>query len=1722
MRTVGFSSLVAVVLAGSCQSIQPENAAELKPGTVTKTTRLPIMADASLRKFLPNGAHGADVRLHLGRNGLNTDRTVLRADTATIRAEIGRRRLMTAELELAVESQSPTWTAGARVAAHPLRGEWREASATWNCRNDTMTDNFLVDCAAADLWTFEGNLPPYAQPPTGSAAVGARAVGGVIRIDVTADVQRWLSQDDNRGWALNLTGDAVTDWINFHSRTSGRPPALLITTANPCTSRTGCGTPVAWEGPGGTEMPVLAQPIDGPTTWSLHSNFDWGSTRPVAETTPDGHPTVRYALFYIESKEQLPALDVLQVEWSSLPMFAEERRRWAGQRGIIANQGDGSGVFVYGIVFGRLYNVMRAAALEGNPAFSAIILRTPPAGVPTYPDGSIHYDVFREEGFQWGERAKNRVLTRPVTPGLQAFGLVDRVRGWVEDGAEIAGDVVDGFREGVGAVREFINGSCDVEMMVLAKNIDDSFVSDVQRRGWGKDRGALLGLEGVNVRLSQGRFGVALSEARSDRWGFVRIVAEKDARADICIELENSAILTTAHVVPAQACDFSDNTISAGDMHGTVQRWIEVNQGMAAAFSAMTDGYHYADSVLGRQMHQARFVVGTLADAVMGAIGLVSDSDGLAPCLGLSPEGFTRLAGALADIAAGGAIDLTGAPGLTASLAASAGATLFGAAVVGPDILLNGKARRNRGIPVHEYGHFVMCSLMHSANASQMSQAYIDVIVDRVFSSEDPDHQAGFLAEGWADFVAGQVVGGTLYFAPHQSFDDRPDETSYCPAGEEDCLDDNAGGSPDSPFPPNQMPTGSVHKRIARTATLLHDMVDGNSNVMNQDVPGNGAAWLSGGKNDAGVFQLIDAGAIATADPSLYAESHESDEQVALSGPTVGRLFEKWAAQPGQRLDEKSLYLAMTQLMKDSGVTDAQICELFALHQPTHTCPSWLPVSQNLTPGPVLGLDSHLFSTDPETPDTLGRNARWSWTADAPFATNFVLNLRNRTAGTVILSQTLPYQRDVAVNFDRMSVPFNIEMELGVVTANANGNRRSAEMISILATTAEPVGAPTVLTTVGRTKICFTETQASFYALEVQDGPDDFDLLRRFSDQTGNAQNCHELFGLPATPHTIRVVAHNRHNRPGAPSPLVTFTPRAPALIYVSGTMGNDMSTTPSNPSTPFRTLGRALSYVSSERARTITLPGSPITGPIVIRNDAMDGVRIHLEEGSYTMTTAWREADARFMTELLGGLQVGTWQRTARQSDILGVTQLTPAGTGCTDDRVSTLFSADNGGALLLSNVTASVPAIVTPGTGRPDNGPGLAAVAHAARGGALVIDDSRFFVDGVPGTARTSAPISASGRQTRVQLKESFISSRTGSATALGGSLVGVCVRDLGQLEINESMISSTNANLTAATTGPQTAAPVMAIGVSDLLIIRSQLIVAPFSPAYRPTTTTQSALLASGIGSLLMHNSVLRTATGGSTNIVASLEAPHGNIEILQSTLVAGYDFPFTTTGRFASAAVLRLTGASATVNLANNIFGWAGGRANLVVLLDRAAQTADTRRSVVRNNIFSLPSAFVTRPFFMRCGSDMQGGSNEINDPLQHACFRSSFISFDVSGNQANDSRGCESAPDPAACFAKLGDAWGAILETKAVTITDIGASVPDNRATVHCLGNNLRWYDRRSEVWRDIGSVSRREGRPGLDDNCDGTIDEPDERPDKYGVGAFAGVCGCLGRDPHLL
>jgi hypothetical protein len=654
-------------------------------------------------------------------------------------------------------------------------------------------------------------------------------------------------------------------------------------------------------------LPWLEPAIARADAQAMVAAFAWEKTAPLRELDADGAPALYYAAVYLRSREEVGVLDQVGIHHSFMPLFEHEQRKWDGQKGRMSQSTDGKGALLFAVVPGRIYNEIRKWALAGDPLVSAIILRDVPKEAQNA-QGSLSYDFLVASRFKYrgmepirpsasGENAGTSQQKLVILTARLALKAVAEAAEEIPRAiARAAGDRDrNGLIFGWGAA-----GTITLRLTLDVHDVDPAFADASMVRAWGKDLGTPVMLPGVRVSVwSRGDATVAylptLFEGTTNAASMATIkMAKNRAVRSLCVATENDAAEITDLLTEIEVCDFEGSVDKSID-NLKFDTWanVTISDPYFNILAQATEARAYLTDVVGYSPHKATIVVGWIADAM----GLVGTGAPFAPCLGFPNASADLIVLPVLGFIA--AVPVVGPP-LAAALAAAT--PLMAADIFFPE----GDALTSRGAPTHEYGHFAMCSMLYDSSVFRITTAWTSAVVDRIGGGAVPGPIASkaYDIEAFADFFAGQVVGGTNYFAPGLA---RTSGMSYCDVNAtppDDCLDENFSSE------------ATFFDQVARVATTMHDAFDGdryNSSFTNQ--PGNGNVWTRASSVDPLVF----------AGTSRNGDKH--DEEVLLPGAALRTFVGK--------LDDLNGTKFMTSLadtIRENGYDWCQTCRVFALH----------------------------------------------------------------------------------------------------------------------------------------------------------------------------------------------------------------------------------------------------------------------------------------------------------------------------------------------------------------------------------------------------------------------------------------------------------------------------------------------------------------------------------------------------------------------------------------------------------------------------------------------------------------------------------------------------------------------------------------------------------------------------------------------------------------------
>ena len=671
---------------------------------------------------------------------------------------------------------------------------------------------------------------------------------------------------------------------------------------------------------------TLEDPIDPVTSAQIAESFSWAQTSPLPVTDPSGHPSLYYAWIYLTSPQQAAALDKLGLHWSPQPLFAEQYRGYAGKCGSFEYQGDGLGLFVYAIIPGSLYNLIRSAGMHPTsptdpiPFVAVHLPNKPDVGDPAIwnADGSLSWNELKALGFQY---IRGRVefnfdkVTQPCSfftcIGNWVEGAVSSAVNFiVENGTKLVDEVWTKTTEFFGIVDKFLGGSVTVHAHFIVENRDPMFSNtEPMRRGWGPKAGQAIVPHGSTIYAKQWLWGFIPETYESDLGEDGRVsikVGKKNTTrgaSGLCLNLDNHYGAVASLGIAMEECDFrnldfqgfrqdSNNDVRTGDYK-------------ILAMTQVTDGGHYLQDVVGHEPHHAEIGVGLPANAITA----VNDSSPFTPCLN-----FKSLQADLITVLTVGLGTLGGPIGVAIGA--------FAAHALEKDIFLSNTdasnavaSRQSRGVMTHEYGHFAMCSMMSDRQSSSLFWL-VGRLGEGQADSRNDTLSLNF--ESFADFVASQIVGGTNYLSPPGGgfgFTAKKDNLmSYCSAP--NCMDQNFRGINDAD------PTDEFNDQEASKVTMFADAFDGQGR------------FRSTQPNNSDLWQLDSNNLLRNSTAEYLPGNGVNDENVALDGRAVKDWINRWVDTGSLSRVAKPFVPALFHVMEDRGVSWCDRCDVFALHSP--------------------------------------------------------------------------------------------------------------------------------------------------------------------------------------------------------------------------------------------------------------------------------------------------------------------------------------------------------------------------------------------------------------------------------------------------------------------------------------------------------------------------------------------------------------------------------------------------------------------------------------------------------------------------------------------------------------------------------------------------------------------------------------------------------------------
>ncbi|MBK8256247.1 MAG: hypothetical protein IPK82_26720 [Polyangiaceae bacterium] len=756
---------------------------------------------------------------------------------------------------------------------------------------------------------------------------------------------------------------------------------------------------------GNDESPVLGESAqaatsDDPITVSAMTAAEVAAFRQAAAAKPwpsavseldsKGRPALLHAMIEVRSVHQAQALEKLGIYFDTLPIFPEDWQavtsKWPKAPVWVTSSHDGQGALVYALIPAKVYNLMRTQALAGNSQIPLVTLRSIPTLTARDTDPTrIAYDYLQEGSFVWDlPDSTDPLPTAAQLKGTHfesAIDLVDAVE-LISTTAKTEIAQVKSLATSPATVRASRNVNVTVKLDVM--NVDPLFrlggiesgVPHPMVQGWGARRGLAIDLAGTKITAKQSGFN---SSAHLNANNTAAVSLKKNSVVTWCVKhRSNSAQVTDDFYFATKVCGVTNST-GQSSYSAAANETLTTLDARSALFATINDNQNWMRDVAQHQGKRTRVLVGPVANIFRSAGAFVSCG---------SYYGFIPAATFAATV--GGLGLVLDAP---AVIAAGLTVAILAELTLGHvDIVITDDLLKSRGIISHEYGHFGLCTLIAEKAPTRFESAWTDVILETLLpqiggGDRGVEHEASWLNEGFADFVAAQTTGLSNYLDPENSSDlfvPLHDGSGavigsvpahYCDGDsthpiDNDCLEhndvfptlENASNTPQLPACSITDSTGQIgfecpqdnqdcHDAASGAYTgWLMDMFDGHpldTLSPNQNLPNGGGIWkfvtvdppfVISPFTGEGIFSVAHPFQLASPPqilPQPGRSQRQNDENVRLPGSALKTFITKWVARAPVLTGLKSehVFPAWVDTMRFHGFNDAQIAHTMTPHQ---------------------------------------------------------------------------------------------------------------------------------------------------------------------------------------------------------------------------------------------------------------------------------------------------------------------------------------------------------------------------------------------------------------------------------------------------------------------------------------------------------------------------------------------------------------------------------------------------------------------------------------------------------------------------------------------------------------------------------------------------------------------------------------------------------------------
>ncbi|MBN8615010.1 MAG: hypothetical protein J0L92_30720 [Deltaproteobacteria bacterium] len=680
---------------------------------------------------------------------------------------------------------------------------------------------------------------------------------------------------------------------------------------------------------------------------AITESFDWANTAPLPEIEPDGSPAVFYAVIRIDSLDHFDLLDEAGLPWSMQPLFDGERRTLPDGP-LHVSAGGSHGGWIFTLIGGRSYNVLRDAALNGEPIYEIVSLRNPPEGVALNHDGSVDLETLISRGFEWP-----RMGSRDPAPGVRVEAiselLSDLGRAFIESSIAVADAVRDFFGWLLGGVTE--NAAVTFNLTISTPDADWTPVGAPLRRTWGPLRGTPIANVGQEVfaELVSFPFGTYRSFlGPGNTTGFVlpngrsyRFCTRNRLREGGMINYwVPTTTCTAAILIPSGAATATVNTTLADQ---DLQNLTVANDGVQFLAAQQTPIRMPTVAV----DNHAQLLAQTGNGYVIGLGG--RDPASALASTALDGTLFIAVSLGFPALAIPAGVPFLGLPPLPPELALAS--VLSIRALMNVDIVWP-PGNTSRLVFAHEFGHHAFYQFMvtMSPNPAIYSQHLMTIFLGTLASPVGPNNllfEPMLLNEAMADVFADQLAGGgnrlgnVMGVYPGDGVGSGPGANErYCDPtfagpGVPGCFDFNITGTEIASFPGLN---GPLNVEASRVSTLLHDLWDDDASGIG--LGHHGQVWMPTTGCPSGAVACPSANVLV---PAPGPSAGLAEETVAVPFVVVLNGMRLWMLDPVESFifATGTFMHGQTRALRLAGTSDAAICAVYGLHTPGGGCPGF-------------------------------------------------------------------------------------------------------------------------------------------------------------------------------------------------------------------------------------------------------------------------------------------------------------------------------------------------------------------------------------------------------------------------------------------------------------------------------------------------------------------------------------------------------------------------------------------------------------------------------------------------------------------------------------------------------------------------------------------------------------------------------------------------------------